>query len=90
MNKVKVLGDRVLVKPEEINDKTEKGLFLPPSAVKNNEPMTGEIVGVGHEASIDVKEGDNVLFKKYAYTTIDYEEVEYFVIDSDDILGIVN
>ncbi|MDR3624662.1 MAG: co-chaperone GroES [Chlamydiales bacterium] len=97
MNKIKPLGNRVLVK--RFKAKTTKGgIILPESA--QEKPKEGEVVAVGPGKSDDegkfnpttLKVGDRVLFTAYAGTEVkqnDTEE-EYLIMSEDDILGILS
>ncbi len=93
---IRPLHDRVLVKPVEEENKTAGGIIIPDS--NKEKPAQGEIVAVGdghrnQDGSIKplaVKEGDKVLFGKYAGTDIKYDGQEYLVMREDDILAIIN
>ncbi|MDR0270365.1 co-chaperone GroES [Paenibacillus sp.] len=91
---IKPLGDRVLVEPIEQEETTSFGIVLPDSA--KEKPQEGKIVAVGAGAvkdgvrvSLEVKEGDRVLFSKYAGTEIKYEGKEYLIMKESDIHAIV-
>ncbi|MBE9913292.1 co-chaperone GroES [Paenibacillus donghaensis] len=91
---IKPLGDRVLVEPIEQEETTSFGIVLPDSA--KEKPQEGKIVAVGAGAvkdgvrvPLEVKEGDRVLFSKYAGTEIKYEGKEYLIMKESDIHAIV-
>ncbi|MFP4459395.1 MAG: co-chaperone GroES [Candidatus Zixiibacteriota bacterium] len=89
--KLKPLHDRVLVKPEEVEKKTEGGLYIPDTA-KKEKPQRGEVVAVGEgqgDTPLKVKEGDKVLFSKFAGNDITIEDVEYLIMRENDILAII-
>ena len=95
--KLQPLGDRVVVKPDEDQDvRTPSGLVIPDTA--KEKPQMGEVVAVGPGAldddgdrlPMDVKEGDKVLYSKFAGTEVKVEGVEYLVLSSRDLLAIVN
>ena len=93
--KVKPLNDRVLVQRIEEMTVTKGGIYIPDTA--KEKPIEGRIVAVGPGKMSDtgtrmplhVKEGDRVLFSKYAGSEIKIEGEEYLMMREDDILGIV-
>ncbi|ADL13574.1 co-chaperone GroES [Acetohalobium arabaticum] len=93
---IKPLGDRVVVKDIEAEEETtESGIVLPESA--KEEPQEGEVVAVGagkkldngERLTMDVSEGDRVIYGKYAGTEIEFDGEEYLVISEKDVLAIV-
>lgn len=94
--RIRPLGDRVVVKPAEREEKTKGGLFLPDTASKER-PMEGTILAAGEGRRDDagkiipmsVKAGDKVLFAKYSGTEFKVDEVEYLILSEKDILGII-
>lgn len=94
--KLKPLNDRVLVKRIEVEEKTAGGIYIPDSA--KEKPSKGEIVAAGpgklddsgKRVEMTVKEGDLVLFAKYAGTEITIEGEEHLVMREEDILAIVS
>lgn len=94
--KIQPLGKRVVIKPEEVQEKTAGGLVIPPSASDEKRPAFGEVVKLGigkdkkgNEIKFDVKIGDKVYFKKYAPEEIEVEGEEYLILESEDILAVV-
>jgi chaperonin GroES len=93
--KVKPLNDRVLVKRTEELQVSKGGIFIPDTA--KEKPIEGKIVAVGPGKMSDagvrmtptVKEGDRVLFGKYAGTEIKVEGEEYLMMREEDILAII-
>ena len=94
--KIRPLNDRVIVKRVEEEQKTAGGIIIPDTA--KEKPQEGIVLAVGpgkrDEAGkiipMDVKEGDRVLFSKYAGTEIKVEGEEHIFMREDDILGIIN
>jgi len=91
---IKPLGDRVLVEPIQQEETTSFGIVLPDSA--KEKPQEGKVIAVGSGAvkdgarvALEVKEGDRVLFSKYAGTEIKYEGKEYLIMKESDIHAIV-
>lgn len=91
---IKPLGDRVVLRAIEREDKTASGILLPDTA--KEKPQEAEVVAVGpgryedgHLVAVDVKVGDRVLFSKYAGTEVKYDAVEYLVVRESDILAVV-
>lgn len=93
--KLKPLNDRVLVKRLEVEEMTAGGIIIPDSA--KEKPMKGEVVAAGpgklddsgKRVAMTVKDGDTVLFAKYAGTEIKIDGVEHLVMREDDILAVV-
>ena len=92
---IKPLGDRVLVEPIEQEETTSFGIVLPDSA--KEKPQEGKVIAVGNGAvkdgarvALEVKEGDKVLFSKYAGTEIKYEGKEYLIMKESDIHAILD
>ena len=91
---IKPLGDRVVVKPQPAEEKTASGLFIPDTA--KEKPQRGTVVAVGPgrvengtKIEMTVKEGDTVLYGKYAGTEIVLDGEEYLIMRESDILGIL-
>lgn len=94
MASIKPLGDRVVVRTVEAEEKTAGGLFIPDTA--KEKPQKGTIIAVGpgrveNGTKIDmtVKAGDTVLYGKYAGTEINLDAEDYLIMRESDILGIV-
>jgi chaperonin GroES len=87
---VKPLADRVLVQPQEAEEKTESGIIIPDTA--KEKPQRGTVVAVGKgtkDEEMEVKEGDTVLYGKYAGTELKIEGVEYLMMRQSDILAVI-
>lgn len=94
MASIQPLGDRVVVKPQAAEEKTAGGLFIPDTA--KEKPQRGTIVAVGpgrvengNKIDMTVKEGDTVLYGKYAGTEIALGDDDVLIMRESDILGIV-
>jgi len=86
--KIKPLGDRVLVKREETEEKTAGGIYIPQTAQEKTQ--TGIVVAVGDDKdAIKVKKGDKIMYDKYAGTTITIDGEEHLIMKMDDILVII-
>lgn len=92
--KVKPLGDRVVIKMLEADEKTQGGLILPGSA--QEKPQVAEVVAVGpggivegKEVQMQVSVGDRVLTSKYSGTEVKVDGVEYTIVRQGDILAVV-
>ena len=92
---IQPIGKRVLIKSDEIEEKTSGGLVLPPSASEDQKPETGVVVKLGEgkedgkEISFDVKVGDKVYFKKYSPDEIVLDGEKYLLLNLEDILAII-
>lgn len=88
--KLKVIDDRVLVKPEEKgDDKSPGGIIIPDTA--KEKPQIGTVVAVGTEEDLQkvIKEGDKIVFGKYTGDEIEYDGTKYLVVQRGDILAIL-
>ena len=93
--KIRPLGDRLLVKRIEEEDKSKGGIIIPDSA--KEKPQEGKVVAVGKGkmledgkmVPLEVKKGDRILFGKYAGTDVKIEGEEHLIMREDDVLGIV-
>ncbi len=92
---IKPLGDRVVVEPIEKEETTASGLVLPETA--KEKPQEGKIVAAGpgrlddqgKRVPMDVKEGDRVLYAKYAGTEFKLNDKKYLILGEKDILAIL-
>jgi chaperonin GroES len=93
--KVNPLNDRVLVKRTEEIQVTKGGIVIPDTA--KEKPIEGKVMSVGpgkmsdagNRMVLQVKEGDRVLFGKYAGTEIKVEGEEFLMMREEDILAII-
>jgi chaperonin GroES len=93
--KVKPLNDRVLVKRIEEVQVTKGGIVIPDTA--KEKPIEGKVIAVGpgkmsdagNRMTLQLKEGDRVLFGKYAGTEIKMEGEEFLMMREEDILAIL-
>ena len=94
--KIRPLNDRLIVKRIEEEQKTKGGIVIPDTA--KEKPQEGIVIAVGpgkkddkgKPVPMEAKEGDRVLFSKYAGTEIKVEGEEHIFMREDDILGILN
>jgi len=93
--KIRPLGDRLVVEPEELATETAGGILIPATADKDK-PMQGKVLAIGLGKYIDgkilplqVKVGDKILFGKYAGTNIKYAEKEFLVMREEDVMGVL-
>ena len=92
---LKPLGDRVIVKPMEAEEKTKGGIILPDTA--KEKPIEGTIVAAGPGKTsedgtvvkMEVKVGDKVLYGKYSGTEVSVEGDEYLIMRESDIFAII-
>jgi len=92
---IKPLADRILIRPEQAEEKTSGGIYLPETANKDK-PMRGEVVAVGpgkldnkgKRVALEVRAGDTVIFSKWAGTEIKVEGDKYLLMKEDDVLAI--
>ncbi len=91
---IKPLGERVLVEASQQEETSAFGIVLPDSA--KEKPQEGTVIAVGSgqlkdgvRIPLEVKEGDRVLFSKYAGTEIKFEGKEYLIMKESDIHAII-
>ena len=87
---IKPLADRVLVNPAPAEEVTVEGIIIPDSA--KEKPLKGTVLAAGKgtkDEEMVVKEGDIVLYGKYAGTEIEFEGNKYLIMRQSDILAIV-
>jgi len=93
--KIRPLGQNVLLRRLEAEEKTKGGIYLPDTA--KEKPREGEILALGDGAigkdgkkrAFQVKQGDRVIFSSYAGTEVKLSGEEYLILSEDDILGVV-
>ena len=96
MASIRPLQDRVIIKRIEEGEQIRGGIIIPDSA--KEKPQEGEVVAAGagkkldsgERVALDVKEGDRVLFGKYAGTEIKIDDEELLIIREDEILAVVS
>lgn len=92
---IRPLQDRLVVRRIEEETTTKGGIIIPDSAKER--PLEGEVIAVGagkrledgSQAGLDVKQGDRVLFGKYAGTEIKLDGVEHLILREDEVLGVI-
>jgi chaperonin GroES len=93
---VRPLNDRILVKRMEEEEKSIGGIIIPDTA--KEKPQQGRVVAVGpgkidkfgNRLNLDIREGDRVLFSKYAGTEIKIDGEKHLFMKEDDILGVMD
>ena len=93
--KLKPLGDRILVEPSEEKETKKGGIIIPDTA--KEKPTEGLIIALGtgktddngKKVPFEVKKGDRVLISKYGGTEVKLNGKEYKILNSDDILAVV-
>ena len=87
--KFKPLGERVLVERLEEESKTSSGIIIPDNA--KEEPLMGKVKAISAKVAEEktLKDGDTIVFGKYSGTEIKLDNVEYIVLESKDILGVL-
>ena len=91
---IKPLEDRILVKSIDAEQTTASGLVIPDTA--KEKPQEGEVLAVGpgrfeegQRIPLDIKVGDKVIYSKYGGTEVKYNNDEYLILSSRDVLAIV-
>lgn len=93
--KIRPLSDRIVVEAKETESKTAGGIVIPDTADKDK-PMQGTVLAIGNGKYVDgtihplqVKVGDEILFGKYAGTSIKLEGKEFLVMREEDVMGVL-
>ena len=87
---IKPLADRVLIEPAPAETKTVGGIIIPDTA--KEKPLQGTVVAVGKgtkDEEMVLKEGDTVLYGKYAGTEVDYEGKKYLIMRQSDVVAVL-
>ena len=93
---IRPLGDKVIVKRVEAEEKTAGGIVLPDSAKEKPKRVVvlavgnGRLLDDGTRSDMQVKKNDEVLFTSYAGTEIKVSGEEYMIMDEGDILGVID
>ncbi len=92
---IRPLGDRILVKRLEDEEKTKGGIIIPDTA--KEKPQEGRVIAVGRGKMtedgkvipLDLKAGDKILFGKYAGSEVKIGGEEHLILREDDVLGVI-
>jgi chaperonin GroES len=91
---LKPLGDRVIVKASEGEERTASGLLIPDTA--KEKPQEGEVLAVGpgryedgKYVPLEVKVGDKIIYSKYGGTEVKITGEDYLILSERDVLAIV-
>jgi chaperonin GroES len=92
---IRPLGDRILVKRLEDDEKTKGGIIIPDTA--KEKPQEGRVIAVGRGKMteegkvipLDLKAGDKILFGKYAGSEVKIGGEEHLILREDDVLGVI-
>ena len=88
MSKIQPLADRVLVKPAAAEEKTVGGIIIPDSA--KEKPLRGTVLAVGNgtkDEAMVLKEGDTILYGKYAGTELEFDGEKLLIMRQSDVLA---
>lgn len=92
---LKPLGNRVVAKRTEQEEKTKGGIILPDSAKQKQETAVVVAIGPGTKTKegkdipVPVSVGDTILMDKYAGQEVTIDDVDYIIVRGDDIIAIV-
>jgi chaperonin GroES len=93
---IRPLGDRVVLKPVEREERTKSGIVLPDTAKEKPQEGIVEQVGSGRlldngtTVPLELKKGDRVLYAKYAGNEFKIDEVEYLIVSEKDVLAVLD
>ena len=92
---LKPLGDRIVARQLDAQEKTKSGLILPDSAKEKPQEAkviavgTGRLLDDGTVKSLEIKNGDRVLYGKYSGTEVSIQGEDYLILREEDVLAIV-
>ena len=84
-------GNRVLIKPDQPEEKTKSGIFLP--ATVQEVPLRGEVVAIGNGSDGNIMRivaGDTVYYSRYSGAILEHEGEKYLIMKEEDVLAIIN
>lgn len=87
---IRPMADRVLIAPTAAEEVTLGGIIIPDSA--KEKPLRGKVLAVGHgtkDEPMELKEGDEVLYGKYAGTEIELDGEKYLMMRQQDVLAVI-
>ena len=93
---IRPLGDRVVLKPVEREERTKSGIVLPDTAKEKPQEGVVEEVGKGRlldngtTVPLELEKGDRVLYAKYAGNEFKVDEVEYLIVSEKDVLAVLD
>ncbi len=85
--KITPMNDRILIKMEEVAEKTASGLFIPQTAQEKTQ--IGIVEAIGDSKDVKVVAGQKVMFEKYSGTAIKVEGKEMLILKAENILAII-
>ncbi|OGG79994.1 co-chaperone GroES [Candidatus Kaiserbacteria bacterium RIFCSPLOWO2_01_FULL_54_13] len=94
---IQPVGDRILVKPEEVEDKKSPGGIIIPDTAQKEKPERGRVIAVGpgkrgddnELIPVSVKVGDRVMFSKYGYDEVKIDDDEYYIVSESNVLAVL-
>ncbi|MDD4108825.1 MAG: co-chaperone GroES [Prolixibacteraceae bacterium] len=87
--KGKILAGKILVKPQEAEEKTQSGIIIPDSAKEKPQQGTVVLTGAGKkDEPMELKAGDVVVYGKYSGTELNIDGQDYLLMSQSDVLYI--
>lgn len=87
--KIRPIGERVLVKPVKVEEKTASGIILPGAGEKER-PNVAEVIAIGKGEKLEgIKVGEKVVYLKFSGTEIKDGEEKYLVLNVEDVLAVI-
>ena len=80
------LGERILVKRAEVENKTASGIYIPDNA--KEKPQTANVVAIGTKVE-DIKVGDTIVFEQYRGTEFKLDGQEYLILNLENVIGVM-
>ena len=88
--KLRPLGDKVVIKQMEAEEKTKSGIVLPTQS--QEKPQQAEVIAVGpgtEDVKMEVEVGDKIIYSKYSGTEVKLDDEKYIIVKQEDILAVI-
>ncbi|MBQ9700478.1 MAG: co-chaperone GroES [Lachnospiraceae bacterium] len=82
------LGNRLVIKQAVAEETTKSGIVL--TGQTKEKPQEAEVIAVGPEVKGEIKVGDTVIYSKYAGTNVKVDDVEYIIVNEEDVLAMLS
>ena len=87
---IKPIGERVLLKPINKEEKTKSGILLSSKSSNTDTKNEAEVVALGKGEKLEgIKVGDKVIFNKFSGNEIEDGDIKYLIVNADDILAVI-
>lgn len=85
--KIRPIGKRLLVQPDEVPTTSPSGLIVVPDTAKVI-PISGKVLALGPDVTAEIVEGETVIYGKYAGTAVEVDGLKCLLLNEDDVIGV--